>query len=186
MRRLAESLRGLESPRIVLRRLEQRDAPALEEMVRDAAVYRYLPVFLYERRYPDTRTVIDGLYGECLDESLILGIFENGRFCGLAEWYDLRPEPRSVSIGNRLLSRCWGKGLASETLQLMLRGLEEQTDIRCVTATTMTDNLASARVLRNNGFVKTAENAAEDWGFETPMTVDVWMKSIGNGRIDNT
>ena len=37
MRRLAESLRGLESPRIVLRRLEQRDAPVLEEMVRDAA-----------------------------------------------------------------------------------------------------------------------------------------------------
>ena len=50
MRRLAERLRYLESPGIVLRRLERDDAAALEELVHDGKVYRYLPGFLYERR----------------------------------------------------------------------------------------------------------------------------------------
>ena len=178
MRRMAEQLRYLESPRIVLRRLERCDAAALEELVRDGKVYRYLPGFLYEKRYPDISKVIDGLYGECLDESLILGIFENGGFCGLAEWYDYRPDTGCVSVGNRLLSRCWGKGLAPATLEVMLRGLKEQTDIRTVTATSMTANRASGRVLEKFGFTLTDTGIEEDWGLEVPAVVDRWALSL--------
>ena len=174
VKRLADSLKTLESSRIVLRRLNQGDAAALEEMIRDTEVYRYLPAFLYERRYPEISRVIDGLYGECLRESLILGIFESGEFCGLAEWYGYDPEASAVSVGNRLMSRCWGRGLASETLRLMLRAMRERTDIRTVAATSMTANLASGAVLRNNGFMKTASDVPEDWGFGAPVAVDRW------------
>ena len=180
MRRLAERLRYLESPGIVLRRLERDDAAALEELVRDGKVYRYLPGFLYERRYPDVSRVIDGLYGECLEDSLILGIFSNGRFCGLAEWYDYRPDSASVSVGNRLLSRCWGKGLAPATLEVMLRGLKERTDVRTVTATSMTANRVSGRVLEKFGFSLTATGLEEDWGLELPAVVDHWEISLSS------
>ena len=181
MRHLAEQLRYLESSRLVLRRLDRGDTAALEELVRDGEVYRYLPGFLYERRYPDISKVIEGLYRECLDDSLILGIFENGGFCGLAEWYDYRPDTGCISVGNRLLSRCWGMGLAPATLEVMLCGLEERTDIRTVTATSMTANRASGRVLEKYGFLLIASGVEEDWGLTAPAIVDRWEILLKNG-----
>ena len=105
-----QSVPTLESERLILRRLTQADANALESLAHSDAVYRYLPTFLFERKYPDIRLVIDGLYGECLRESLILGIFlkEGGSFCGLAEMYGFRDEIHKISIGYRLAESCWG------------------------------------------------------------------------------
>ena len=59
--------------RLLLRRITHGDADALAGLARSEAVYRYLPTFLYEQKYPDIHRVIDGLYAECLEESLILG-----------------------------------------------------------------------------------------------------------------
>ena len=65
--------------------------------------------------------MLDGLYDECLRESLILGIFlmEGESFCGLAEMYGLRNAIHKVSIGYRLAEPYWSKGIASETVSLM-------------------------------------------------------------------
>ncbi len=45
-------------------------------MIRDDAVYRYLPTFLFERQYDDLVQMTDALYHACFQakESLILGI----------------------------------------------------------------------------------------------------------------
>ena len=60
---------------VILRQLTQEDAPALKEMVDSPKVYRYLPTFLFEKKYDDIHYVIDHLYDECFEESIILGIF---------------------------------------------------------------------------------------------------------------
>jgi len=52
----------LQSPRLILRRLTQADAGELGRLAHSDIVYRYLPTFLFERKYPDIRLVIDGLY----------------------------------------------------------------------------------------------------------------------------
>ena len=126
-----QSVPTLESERLILRRLTQADADALGSLAHSDVVYRYLPTFLYEQKYPDIRRVMDGLYGECLRDSLILGIFlrENERFCGLAEMYGLRNAIHKISIGYRLAEPYWGKGIASETVALMTGYLLRQTDI---------------------------------------------------------
>lgn len=102
--RFFQAVPALQSRRLVLRRLTQADAGALSRLAHSDAVYRYLPTFLYERKYPDIRRVIDGLYDECLSESLILGVFlqEDENFCGLAEMYGFRDEIHKISIGYRL------------------------------------------------------------------------------------
>lgn len=59
----------------------------------------------------------------------------------------------------------------------MVGYLYEQTDIRLITASTMVENVASARVLEKNGFVRTARNVREDWGFDSPVIADKWFAS---------
>ena len=92
----------------------------------------------------------------------------------LAEFYGLRQPAHTVSIGYRLLERYWDRGIASETVALMLDYLVGRTDILLVTASTLPDNLGSARVLQKNGFVLHAQNSPEDWGFEEDLPTDKW------------
>ena len=153
----------LSNQTIELRRLTMHDAQALRELAENPRVYRYLPTFLFERKYYDTSMVIRRLYNECLQESVILGIFENDEFCGLAEMYGYRGEIHKVSVGYRLVERKWGQGIATKVLKMMIQYLYNETDIEIITASTMCANAASARVLQKNGFVLVVSGAYEDW-----------------------
>ncbi len=176
MKKLFSEIPYLEGERVVLRRLTQEDAPALEELRSCAEVYRWLPTFLFEKRYEDVHTVIDRMYDECFRESILLGIFQDGAFCGLGELYGYREEIRKVSTGYRLLKRCWGRGLATDALGAMIDYLYGETEIEIVTASTMIENQASAAVLRKHGFSLVVHAVEEDWGYERPTVTDKWIR----------
>ena len=152
-----------------------KEADSLQKLADSTAVYRYLPTFLFEKKYPDVREVIRRLYDECFRESIILGVFEGERFCGLAEIYGYREPVHKVSVGYRLLPECWGRGIATEALHLMTEYLREKTDIEIITASTMVENAASANVLKKNGFTLVAHTVDEDWGYEKPTLTDKWI-----------
>ena len=161
--------------RVVLKKLENTDAAGLRELTESVRVYRYLPAFLYEKNNGSMEHVISTLYTECIKESIILGIYADGDFCGLAEFYGYRDQLHKVSVGYRLLERHWGKGIATETLRLMLKYLQENTDIEIITASTMVENRASANVLIKNGFELVSSGVGEDWGFPEPTLTDKWI-----------
>ena len=175
MKKLLSEIPDLQDGLIRLRGLTEADVEGLQELVDSTEVYRYLPTFLFEKKYPDVREVIRRLYGECLKESMILGVFRDERFCGLAEFYGYRDEIHKISVGYRLLERCWGQGIATATLGLMVRYLLEETDIEIITASTMVENEASNRVLEKNGFELVVHGAEEDWGYEAPTIADKWI-----------
>ena len=129
-KKLFSEIPYLENERIVLKRITDADAGPLQKLVSNDRIYRYLPTFLFERKYPDIRLVIDRLYTECFRESIILGIFEGGKFCGLAEMYGFKDQIHKISVGYRLLEECWGRGLATDTLKLMVRYLCDETMMR--------------------------------------------------------
>ena len=166
----------LQDGNLILKRLDLKDAEGLKELVDDPVVFRYLPTFLFEKKYEDIRYVIDHLYDECFRESIILGVFQDEEFCGLAEFYGLRDEIHKISVGYRLLRRKWGRGIATDTLRLMVRYLYDETDIEIITASTMVENRASARVLEKNGFDLVISGADEDWGYEGPTPTDKWIR----------
>ena len=166
----------LQSDRITLRSLSLSDADGLQELVNSPSVYRYLPTWLYEKKYPDIQYVIQHLYDECLQESLILGVFEDNCFCGLAEVYGCRRMFHKVSVGYRLLERCWGRGIATQTLGLLTGYLSSSTDVRVITASTMIQYEASANVLRKNSFTAVLHSIPEDWGHAKPVLTDRWIR----------
>ncbi len=165
--------------RLVLRQLVDTDVPALEELVASERVYRYLPTYLFEKQFDDMHKMIRELYGSCFPakESLILGVEVpgDGSICGLAEYYGLRDDAHKISVGYRFLERSWGRGVASKTVHLMVEYLYTQTDTQIITASTMIEDLASARVLEKNDFIRTARGVEEDWGYDQPTIADKWF-----------
>ena len=175
-RKLFSEIPDLRGETLRLRALTRADADGLRELVNSDRVYRYLPTFLFERKYADIQAVVDRLYTECFRESIIPGVFRDGDFCGLAELYGYRDPIHKVSVGYRLLERCWGRGIASEALGLMIDYLYGETDIEIITASTMVENQASARVLTKNGFSLVVHAEEEDWGYARPTLADKWIR----------
>lgn len=176
MKKLFSEIPFIQGERLILKPLKTEDAPALKKLIDNERVYRYEPTFLFERQFADAKEVIDRLYTEGFKESIILGIFEGECFCGLAEFYGYRDEIHKISVGYRLREECWGRGIATETLRMMIRYLEQETDIEIVTASTMEANQASANVLRKNGFVLVSHAVMEDWGYKEPIRTDKWIR----------
>ncbi len=183
MKKLFSEIPCLKSDRVLLRQLTIADADGLSELTDSKEVYRYLPTFLYEKQFDDPQYVIRHLYDECLKASLILGVFVDGEFCGLAEIYGYRAALRKASVGYRLLQRYWGKGIASETLGLMVKYLLEETDVKIITASTMVENQASAKVLKKNDFRCVAHGVWENWGFPKPTVTDKWVRIDVNSHL---
>ena len=179
-KKLFSEIPVLEHDRMVLRRLDDRDIPALEELVKSERVYRYLPTYLFERQFSDMRVMIRELYDTCFaaQESLILGVHVAGdaQLCGLAEFYGLRDEAHKISVGYRFLEWSWGRGVATEAVGMMVDYLYTQTDIEIITASTMIANVASARVLEKNDFICVVRGVDEDWGYDTPTPADKWIR----------
>ena len=176
MKKLFSEIPYIKGDRIVLREITLDDVPALKELTESQEVYKYLPTFLFEKKYEDIGYVIRHLYDECFRESIILGVYMDDGFCGLAEMYGFRDEIHKISVGYRLHERYWGQGIATEALRLMVDYLYNETDIEIITASTMIENQASARVLAKNGFDLVVHAVPEDWGYDEPTIADKWIR----------
>lgn len=170
----------LENERLILKQITHDDADRLDRLRHEQTVYRYVPALLFERKYEDVHELIERLYDTAFKEkdSLFLGIYlkEEMRLCGIAELYAYKPQLLRISLGYRLLEEYWGRGIATETVKLLVDYLEQQTDIRFITASVMRENKASARVLQKNGFRMLDGEVQEDWGHSEQVTVTKWIR----------
>ncbi len=180
MKKLFDEIPQIKSGGVIIGRITEKDAGALGDMMQSAAVYRYLPTFLYEKQFSDPRIAIRGIYGDiyCAKESLLLGIYlpERMQFCGIAEFYGYKDSLHKTCIGYRLSDRYWGRGIATQAVAGMVSYLYTETDIEIITASTMIENRASARVLEKNGFLMTARAVPEDWGYPESTAADKWFR----------
>jgi ribosomal-protein-alanine N-acetyltransferase len=180
MEKLFSKVPYIKGDGIVIRGIDERDTQALKELTDNDNVYKFLPTFLFEKNAGDIDTVIREMYGELFSskESIILGIHRDSDdyMCGLAEFYGYKDSIHKISIGYRLSERFWGQGIASLTVKAMVDYLYTNTDIEIITASTMIENKASARVLEKNGFSLVVSGADEDWGYPLPTKSDKWIR----------
>ena len=178
-KKLFSEVPSIDGERIVLNRVVGTDVDELRDLIDNPRVQRYEPTYLFEKQRDDVAETIGSMYGDLFDnkESLILAIRikETGELAGLAEFYGLRDRLHKISISYRLRESWWGKGIATETVRLMVGYLYGETDIEIITASTMIENRAFARVLEKADFIRTVRGVEEDWGYPEPVLVDKWF-----------
>ena len=181
---------------VIIRKMTEDDAEALAVLASEADVYSTLPTFLYELKYEDKLRTIRMMDEECFDtgESVLMGIYltEDPRcLAGIAEIYNYEEKKGKASIGYRLEKSVWGRGIATRVTALLKEYLISVLGLRTITAHVLHDNLASAKVLKNNGFVNKYPGLLEDWGFDELKLTDKysfkseWMNA-GSGAADLT
>lgn len=85
------------------------------------------------------------------------GIFLNdapNQLVGIIEAFDFNAKVNMVTIGYFLKESCWGRGVASEAVKVLIKYLFETIHINRIQAEVMPLNDASKRVLLRNGFTK--------------------------------
>ncbi|MNI24214.1 putative ribosomal N-acetyltransferase YdaF [compost metagenome] len=85
------------------------------------------------------------------------GIFandESDRLLGIIEAQDFNQKVNMVSIGYFLAESHWGKGIATEAVQILLNYLFREVHVNRIQAEVMPLNETSKKVLLKNGFIK--------------------------------
>lgn len=85
------------------------------------------------------------------------GIFEKSqreKLVGIIEAMDFNQKVNMVTIGYYLAETAWGKGIATEALQIVVKFLLEEVHVHRIQAEVMPLNAPSKKVLLKNGFIK--------------------------------
>lgn len=89
--------------------------------------------------------------------------------------FDYKKRENAITVGYRLNESYWNQRIATRTLALMVKYLVEEIGIATLKAYVMPENIYSAKVLLNNGFVKENYTTEEkNWGGQDCVTVDVF------------
>ena len=153
----------LQTPRLILRRFTEADAPLILSLNSDAEVVKYL-------HEPILKTV--GHASEIL-HNIILPQYSNnlGRWamhikdtnefigwCGLK----YRPEIDETDLGYRIMQKAWGKGYATEAAQHSLDHGFKELGLKVITACAHIENLASIKVIEKIGMDFIGETVVDD------------------------
>ncbi|HEY6408292.1 MAG TPA: GNAT family protein [Ktedonobacteraceae bacterium] len=176
----------IESERLLLRQHTREDAADCFACYADPEIFRYSP--LSEEISLESATHTLNRLLQWHQERLLLCwaivLKANQRFMGRIQLEDWSDENRRTAVGYRLGKQYWGNGYATEALRAVLAYLFEQTTVNRISASTWSENTASARVLEKAGMRfeglarqrRFAKGAFRDVKFYAILREDVFPK----------
>jgi len=170
----------LVNDRVVIKKMEESDVPALAEISRNDNVYKYMPPFLYQKSDVALAGAIKNLGGRDFESKkwVIAGVYlkdDPSRLIGLAEMFDYDAAEDRVTVNYRFNEDYWNQGYGTATVALVKEYLTEEVGIGKLLAYVVTENIYAAKVLTNNGFVKDENSIREkNWTGRGMLTLDVY------------
>ena len=109
---------------------------------------------------------------------IIAGIYlrsEPNRMIGLAEIFDYKKRISQVTIGYRINENYWHRGIATETVRLLIEYLCGSIGIQTLKAFVMPENVYSEKALLKNGFVRESDTIqGQNWGGQESVALNVF------------
>ncbi len=170
----------LSNDKVVIRKMEEADIPALAEISRNDNVYKYMPPFLYQKTDSALGGAIKNLGGRDFESRkwVIAGVYpvsDNTKLIGLAEMFDYDESASRITLNYMFNEEYWNQGYGTSTVELMKMYLTEEIGIRKLIAYVVTENIYAAKVLTNNEFVKDEQSIKEkNWSGRGNLTLDVY------------
>lgn len=147
----------LESDNLVLKNIEEKD---IEELF---AIYSNEKVFEYCGIIPKkNKATVNNMIGHFQrdfnkKDRIKWGIYsknEGLKLVGIIEVFNINQKVDMVTLGYFLEESSWGKGIASEAVNGMVKFLFNEIMVNRIQAEVMVENLQSKKVLLKNGFLK--------------------------------
>jgi ribosomal-protein-alanine N-acetyltransferase len=154
----------IETPRLVLRELADRDAATVLEMFGDPEVTRFYDVTTMTD-VAEARALTGRLIRRFHDKTGIRWAIErrdNGAVVGTCGYPAIVVQADRGSIGYELVRREWGNGFASEAVGAIVEFGHRIMKLHRIDALVVRGNEASAAVLRKSGFCN--EGVLRDYG----------------------
>jgi len=148
----------LETERLVLRRINEADAPGIFRLRSNPETMKYIPRPLAVN-IDDALAHIAIIDGKVVSNEGInwaITLKGNPEFIGIIGNFRVEFENYRAEIGYMLLPEHNGKGIISEAIARVVRYGFEDMKLHSIEAIIDPDNIVSARVLEKNGFVKEA------------------------------
>lgn len=144
---------------IIIRKMEESDLDDLFEICSSENVYKFTPDFLFTKSKKVLLTTIKNLGQRDFIKKrwIIAGICLKDnpeKVIGTAEMFEYNKDINMVEIGYRINEQYWNKKIATKAVKAMTDYLFNEIGINRIQATVMPENINSAKVLLNNGFIK--------------------------------
>ena len=149
---------NLETERLLLRRVIKSDLKEVKALRSNPETMKYIPRPLVTNDDEGLAhiTMIDEKIEANEGINWAITIKGDSRLIGIIGHYRIKPEHYRAEIGYMVLPEYHGKGLATEAVKVVVKYGFEVMKLHSIEAVIDPDNLASARVLEKNGFVKEA------------------------------
>ncbi len=143
-----------ETPRLILRRFTEADAPLILQLNSDPEIIKYVHESLLETEEQARDTLVNITLPQYKNN---LGRWAmhtkiNNEFIG---WCGLKylPEYDEIDLGYRLLKKEWGKGYATEAARQTLEYGFNTLHLTLITGKVHTENFASIKILEKLGML---------------------------------
>ncbi|MCL6461704.1 MAG: GNAT family N-acetyltransferase [Flavobacterium micromati] len=149
---------NLETERLLLRRVVNNDLKEVITLRSNPETMKYIP-------RPLVKTDQDGLDHIAMINDKIeaneginwaITLKDNPQLIGIIGHYRMKPEHHRSEIGYMILPEFNGKGIVTEAIKAVIKYGFETMKLHSIEAVIDPENLASAKVLEKNGFVKEA------------------------------
>ncbi|WP_018765928.1 GNAT family N-acetyltransferase [Bacillus sp. 105MF] len=147
----------LESVNLVLRKIEEVHLQELYSIYDNDKVFEYGGI-IPKHNLQTVRKMIGHFDRDYHKKSRIKwGILQKNqsdKLVGIIESMDFNQKVNMVSIGYFLVEDYWGKGIATESVRMVVKFLFEEVNVNRIQAEVMPVNEVSKKVLLKNGFIK--------------------------------
>ncbi len=174
----------LRNDHIIIRKMIESEVDDLIEITDNSNAYQYIPPFLYRKSRGNLLTAIRNLGGRDFVQKkrIIAGIYlceEPDKLIGLAEMFDYKKRANQMTIGYRINESYWHRGIATDTVRLIVDYLCNNLGVQKLRAFVMPENVFSEKALIKNGFIKESYTVQEkNWGGKETVDLNVFTYSV--------
>ncbi|MEI4771686.1 GNAT family protein [Psychrobacillus sp. FJAT-51614] len=147
----------VESEELILGRIEEKHLQDLFRIYDNEKVFEYCGI-IPKHNVQTVSKMIGHFERDFQKRSRIKwGIFQKRdkhKLVGIMECMDFNQKINSVTIGYYLAEDCWGNGIATKSVKLIVKYLFEEVNINRIHAEVMPANETSKKVLIKNGFIR--------------------------------
>ncbi|WP_425445473.1 GNAT family N-acetyltransferase [Virgibacillus ndiopensis] len=168
----------LETDRLVLRQVTKEDASSLLKYLSDQDVMRYVGLEPF-KSINDAMDEISWYHSILKKRTGIrwgITLKDQGEVIGSCGFLNLVSQHYRSEIGFELSREHWGKGIASEAIEAVIRYGFEQIDLQRIEALIEPPNIPSQKLVEKQGFIR--EGLLRSYEFTCGKFDDLYMYSL--------